>query len=90
MNGKKRWMMPIVALGALLISLFAILPATGAGEVSFIAPAIYATPTTASLTDISPEEQEWARQGGQAGILLEDGDRDRPLRRVLVLDWDTT
>ena len=41
-----------------------------------------------SLTDISPEEQEWARQGGQAGILLEDGDRDRPLRRVLVLDWD--
>ena len=42
------------------------------------------------LTDISPEEQEWARQGGQAGILLEDGDRDSPLRRVLVLDWDTT
>ena len=38
-NGKKRYM-PIVALGALLISLFAILPATGAGEVSFIAPAI--------------------------------------------------
>ena len=38
-SGKKRWM-PIVALGALLISLFAILPATGAGEVSFIDPAI--------------------------------------------------
>ena len=37
MNGKKLWM-PIIALGALLISLLAILPATGAREVSFIAP----------------------------------------------------
>ena len=89
MNGKKRWM-PIVALGALLLSLFAILPAAGAGEVSFIVPGDISDANDGSLTDISPEEQEWARQGGQAGILLEDGDRDRPLRRVLVLDWDTT
>ena len=89
MNGKKRWM-PIVALGALLLSLLAILPAAGAGEVSFIAPDDIGDANDGSLTDISPEEQEWSRQGGQAGALFEDEDLDRPLRRVLILDWDTT
>jgi len=67
--------MPIIALGALLLSLFAVLPSTGAGEVNFIAPGDISDANDGSLTDISPEEQEWARQGGQADILLEDGDR---------------
>ena len=89
MNGKKRWM-PIVALGAILLSLLAILPAAGAGEVSFIDPDDIDDANDGTLTDISPEEQEWSRQGGQAGVLFEDEDLDRPLRRVLILDWDTT
>ena len=89
MNGKKRWI-PIVALGVILLSLLAILPAAGAGEVSFIAPDDIGDANDGSLTDISPEEQEWSRQGGQAGVLFEDEDLDRPLRRVLILEWDTT
>ena len=57
MNGKKRGM-PIVALGALIFSPFAVLPATGAGEVSFIVPGDISDANDGSLTDISPEEQE--------------------------------
>ena len=88
MSSKKRYI-PIVALGALLIALLAVLPAAGAGEVSFIVPGDIHNDNDGSLVDPTPDEQEWSRQGGQVGILYEDSDLDRPVRRVLVLETDT-
>ena len=89
MNSKKRYI-PIVALGALLISLLAILPVAGAGEVSFIDPNDINNDNNGKLTDSRPEAQESARQGGQVGILYEDDDLNRPIRRALILGWDGT
>ena len=89
MNGKKRYI-PIIALGALLISLLAILPVAGQEvPVKFIDPGDINNANDGRLIDNTPDEQEWSRQGGQAGILFEDVDLDRPVRRVLALATDT-
>ena len=87
MNSKKRYI-PIVALGALLLSLLAILPLAGAGEVTFIDPDDINDENNGRLTDPRPEDQESTRQGGQVGILYEDDDLNRPIRRGLVFNWD--
>ena len=88
MNGKKRYI-PIVALGALLLSLLAILPVAAAGEVSFIDPGDINDNNTGALDDTRPAEQEWARQGGQLGILVDDSDLNNAVKRVLLPGIDT-
>ena len=88
MNGKKRYI-PIVALGALLLSLLAILPVAAAGEVSFIVPGDINDNNNGALTDDTPDEQEWARQGGQLGILIDDSDLNSTVKRVLIPGIDT-
>lgn len=87
MNSKKRYI-PIIALGALLLSLLAILPLAGVGEVRFIDPDDINSNNTGRLIDTTPEDQESTRQGGQVGILYEDDDLNRPVRRALVFPWD--
>ena len=92
MNGKKRYI-PIVALGALLLSLLAILPVAAAGEVSFIVPDDIVGDSddgnTGALSDLTPDRQEWARQGGQLGILIDDSDLNSIVKRVLIPGIDT-
>ncbi len=88
MSSKKRYI-PIVALGALLLSLLAILPVAGAGEVTFIVPGDIEDDNSGTLSDTTPDDQTSARQGGQVGILYEDDDLSRPIRRALVIGWDT-
>ena len=88
MNSKKRYI-PIIALGALLLSLLAILPLAGAGDVTFIVPGDVHDENDGRLDDPTPDEQEWTRQGGQVGILYEDEDLDRPVRRLMSLATDT-
>ena len=88
MNGKKRYI-PIIALGALLLSLLAILPVAAAGEVSFIVPGDIDGENTGALTDATPDTQEWARQGGQVGILVDDSDLNSSVKRVLLPFIDT-
>ena len=89
MNSKKRYI-PIIALGALLLSLLAILPLAGVGEVRFIQPVDVNNENNGRLEDTTPEDQESTRQGGQVGILYEDDDLDRPVRRALIFqdNWD--
>ena len=88
MNGKKRYI-PIVALGALLLTLLAILPVAAAGEVGFIDPDDINDGNTGALDDTTPEAQEWSRQGGQIGIHVDDSDLNAPIRRVLLPGVDT-
>ena len=88
MNGKKRYI-PIVALGALLLTLLAILPVAAAGEVSFIDPTDINDDNDGALTDTTPDAQEWSRQGGKIGIFVDDSDLDAPVRRVLIPFIDT-
>ena len=87
MSSKKRYI-PIIALGALLLSLLAILPVAAAGEVTFIDPGDVNDDNSGTLKDSTPDDQTSARQGGQVGVLYEDDDLSRPIRRVLVLAWD--
>lgn len=88
MNGKKRYI-PIVALGALLLTLLAILPVAAAGEVNFIDPGDINDNNSGALTDTTPDEQEWSRQGGQVGILVDDSDLNAAVKRVLIPYIDT-
>ena len=88
MNGKKRYI-PIVALGALLLSLLAILPVAAAGEVDFIVPGDINENNSGALTDTTPDTQEWARQGGQIGILIDDSDLNVTVKRVLLPGIDS-
>ena len=41
-----------------------------------------------TLSDSTPDDQEWARQGGRIGLALTDGDLDVPVKRVLVPSID--
>ncbi len=83
MNNKTRFI-PLAIIGAILLSLLAIVPAFGEGTVSFIDPADIEDKNTGALSDSTPDEQEWARQGGSAGLMVEDSDLDVPIQRVLL------
>ncbi len=76
MNSKARYI-PLAVIGAIVLSLLAILPAAGADNVEF---------TVAGDTD---EALEWGRQGGEIGILVENDELDFPIQRVLVRGYDT-
>ena len=82
----------LVVIGALIPTLFAILPAFGAGAVSFIDPDAFEESDQYALKDPvgAPDEQKWARQGGFIGLMYEDESLDRPVRRVLIPHLDTT
>ena len=86
MNSKTRFI-PLVIIGAILLSLLAIVPAFGADEVSFIDPGDI-NDDDGSLSDSTPDEQEWARQGGRIGLMLEDDGLDTPIKRVLIPSVD--
>ena len=83
MNSKVRYI-PLVIIGAILLSLLAIVPAFGAGEVGFIDPDDIADANNGTLEDSTPDDQEWARQGGMVGLMIEDDDLDVPVQRVLL------
>ena len=82
----------LVVVGALILALFAVLPAFGAGAVSFIDPDAFEESDQYALKDPvgAPDEQKWARQGGFIGLMYEDASLDRPVRRVLIPYLDTT
>ncbi len=76
MNSKARYI-PLAVIGAIVLSLLAILPAAGADNVEF---------TVAGDPD---EALDWGRQGGEIGILVENDALDFPIQRVLIRDFDT-
>ena len=61
----------LVVVGALILTLFAISPAFGAGAVSFIDPDAFDESIPGDLKDPvrAPDEQKWARQGGFIGLM---------------------
>ncbi len=85
MNSKTRFI-PLVIIGAILLSLLAIVPAFGADEVGFIDPGDINSDGT--LSDSTPDEQGWARQGGNIGLMLTDDGLDTPVKRVLIPSID--
>ena len=91
MNSKLKYI--AIVAGVMLLSLFAIVPAFGAGTVEFIDPGEIeiSDNNVVTVDDRTPDEQEWARQGGMVGIFVEDDDSDFPIRRVLIpiVDGDT-
>lgn len=82
----------LVVIGALALELFAVLPAFGAGVVSFIDPDAFDEFDQGALKNptVAPDEQKWAGQGGFIGLMYEDASLDRPVRRVLIPYLDTT
>ena len=68
MNSKTRYI-PLVIVGAIILSLLAIVPAFGADEVGFIDPTVI-NDSDGTLSDPTPDDQEWARQGGRIGLML--------------------
>ena len=88
MNSKTRYI-PLVIIGAILMSLLAIVPAFSADEVGFIDPGDISD-VDGTLSDSTPDDQEWARQGGNIGLMLTDDGLDTPIRRVLIPSIDTT
>ena len=87
MNSKTRYI-PLVIIGAILMSLLAIVPAFSADEVGFIDPGDINADGT--LSDSTPDDQEWARQGGNIGLKLDDDGLDTPIKRVLIPSIDAT
>jgi hypothetical protein len=77
---------PLVIIGAILLSLLAIVPAFGADEVGFIDPGDINDNGT--LSDSTPDDQGWARQGGRIGLMLSDDGLDTPVKRVLIPSID--
>ena len=73
-------------IGAILLSLLAIVPAFGADEVGFIDPGDINPSGT--LSDSTPDDQGWARQGGRIGLMLSDDGLDTPVKRVLIPSID--
>ena len=74
-------------IGAILLSLLAIVPAFGADEVGFIDPDDI-NDSNGTLSDDSPDEQEWARQGGRIGLMVKNSDMDVAIKRVLIPSLD--
>ena len=87
---KKKAFIPIVAIGALLLSLLVVFPAFGQGTPSFIDPDAIKDANDGSLSDSSPDEQAYGRQGGNIGLYLVDSDLNVPVRRVVIPGLDTT
>ena len=86
---KKRYI-PLVAIGALILSLIVVFPAFGAGEASFIDPGAINNDNDGSLKDSTPDEQTYGRQGGPIGLYLDDDSLDVPVRRVLIPELDAS
>ena len=86
MKNKTRFI-PLVIIGAILLSLLAIVPAFGADEVGFIDPGDIRD-SDGTLSDSTPDDQEWARQGGRIGLMLSDDGLDTPVKRVLIPSID--
>ena len=84
MNRMTRYV-PVI-IGAILLSLLAIVPAFAADEVGFIDPDDINPDGT--LSDNTPDDQEWARQGGRIGLLLISDSLDTPIKRVLIPSID--
>ena len=80
---KKRYI-PLVAIGALILSLIVVFPAFGADVVSFIDPDDIANENDGTLDDETPDEQMYGMQDGIVGLFLEDDGLDVPVRRVLI------
>ena len=89
MKNKTRFI-PLVIIGAILLSLLAIVPAFGADEVGFIDPGDIEDDPSGTLSDSTPDDQEWARQGGRIGLMLSDDGLDTPVKRVLIPSIDAT
>ncbi len=86
MNSMTRFAAVIV--GAVLLSLLSVVPAFGDGSLEFIDPDDINPDGT--LSDNTPDEQEWARQGGHIGLMLSEDDLDVPIKRVLIPSIDAT
>ena len=74
-------------VGAILLSLLAIVPAFGADEVGFIDPNDI-NDSDGTLSDSTPDDQEWARQGGRIGLMLSDDGLNTAVKRVLIPSMD--
>ena len=74
--------------GALIVSLFSIVTVFADDGVRFIDPDDINPDGT--LSDSTPEDLEWVRQGGRAGLMLIDNDLDQPIKRVLIPGIDAT
>ena len=77
-------------IGAFILCLIAVPSAFGAGEARFIDPDAIGDDNDGYLTDPTPDEQKWARQGGFIGLMYEDDRLNQPVRRVLIPYLDTT
>ena len=88
MKNKTRFI-PLVIIGAILLSLLAIVPAFGADEVGFIDPDDIRD-SDGTLSDSPPDDQEWARQGGNIGLMITDSSSDTAIKRVLIPSIDAT
>ncbi len=78
----------LVITGALVLSLLSILTAFADDGVRFIDSDDINPDGT--LSDSTPEDQEWVRQGGRVGLMLIDDDLDQPIKRVLIPGVDVT
>lgn len=78
----------LLITGALVLSLLSIVPAFADEEVRFIVPD--AINPNGTLSDNTPDSQEWARQGGRIGLMLSEDDLDVPIKRVLIPSIDAT
>ena len=83
MKSKIRYI-PLIVVGAIVLSLLAIVPTFGAGDVSFILPGDIGNNNDGTLDDDTPDAQDWARQGGEIGILVTNDDLDVRVKRVLL------
>ena len=86
MSSKVRYV-ALAMVGAILLSLLVIVPAFGADEVGFIDPGDIRD-SDGTLSDSTPDDQEWARQGGRIGLALSDDELDVPIKRVLIPSID--
>ena len=77
--------LPVLILSVVLF-LLSIGSAFGADEVGFIDP--YDINPDGTLSDNTPDNQEWARQGGHIGLLLISDSLDIPIKRVLIPSID--
>ena len=78
----------LVITGALVLSLLSIVTVFADDGVRFIDSDDINPDGT--LSDSTPEIQEWVRQGGRAGLMLIANDLDQPIKRVLIPDIDAT